>query len=60
MLGPGIYVRLRFQRTAIPVMSHITWNSTPEWIACASIKSGEKTSSNHSVYPTQTAPSSTL
>ena len=28
MLGSGIYVRLRFQRTAIPVMSHITWNST--------------------------------
>ena len=46
MLGSGIYVRLRFQRTAD---SHITWNSTPEWIACASIKSGEKTSSNHSV-----------
>ena len=60
MLGSGNICAFKIQRTAIPVMSHITWNSTPEWIACASIKSGEKTSSNHSVYPTQTAPSSTL
>ena len=38
MLGSGNICAFKIQRTAIPVMSHITWNSTPEWIACASIE----------------------
>ena len=42
MLGSGNICAFKIQRTAIPVMSHITWNSTPEWIACASIKSGRE------------------
>ena len=42
MLGSGNICAFKIQRTAIPVMSHITWNSTPEWIACASIKSGRR------------------
>ena len=54
MLGSE-YV-LKIPTTAIPVMSHITWKLHPEWIACASIKSGEKTSSNHRVTPPDFGP----
>ena len=41
MLGSGNICAFKIQRTAIPVMSTST-DSTPEWIACASIKSGRE------------------
>ena len=59
MLGSGIYVlKIPTHRHSRYVPHHVELH--PEWIACASIKRERKTSSNHSVYPTQTAPSSTL
>ena len=42
MLGSGNICAFKIPTHRHSRYVHITWNSTPEWIACASIKSGRR------------------